>query len=98
MDKITKERIPVPKDDHEWVDKEPTEFKDYQYTCTKCGLVIFRRKFCLGGGWGISCASKYDEYHSHKDFPYKPPKHLWYLYIPTCEEYLKFGKIISKIL
>jgi hypothetical protein len=65
--------LPLPSN-HDWVEDLP----GYQYKCTKCGLVMFKRKFALGGGWGISCESKV------QGEPNTQRPSLWSWFIPNC--------------
>lgn len=55
---------------------------DYQYQCQDCNLEIFRRKFELGGGWGISVTNEFPN-----DFEFSPPiPHMWAYPIPVCKK------------
>ena len=61
---------------HNWIE----ELEDYQFKCSDCGLVMFKRKFELGGGWGISCVSPVNPE------PETTRPSLWAWYLPDCKQ------------
>lgn len=64
---------PLP-EGHNWIADE----EGYQFRCHACGLVLFKKKFELGGGWGISCETE------NKLEPETPRPHFFTWYLPRC--------------